>query len=111
MRQVLGTRTTKWLGIILIFAGALMVILQIACTAITEKMDRYFAHRAGTGIWCGLLILMSGVVGCCAAVKKNNALVSYTIIYTYLPREPSCKGSEFWEARACNIYMILHIYI
>jgi len=61
-----------------------MVILQIACTAITEKMDRYFAHRAGTGIWCGLLILMSGVVGCCAAVKKTNALVITFLVLNVL---------------------------
>ena len=76
MRQVLAAKTTKCLGIVLLICGAVMTILQIACTAIVEENGIYAAHSAGTGIWCGLIILVTGIIGCCAAAQKTNALVS-----------------------------------
>lgn len=84
MWQVLGAKTTKILGITLILCGAMMMILQIACTAINGEMGYYLFHRAGTGIWCGLLILISGVVGCCAAVQKTSALVITFLVLNVL---------------------------
>ena len=81
MRQVLGAKTTKRLGIVLLISGAVMMILQIACTAIvTEERGLYAAHYGGTGIWCGLLILVTGIIGCCAATQKTNALVNGTYL-------------------------------
>ena len=84
MWQVLRAKTTKILGITLILCGAMMMILQIACTAINEEMGTYLVHIGGTGIWCGLLILISGVVGCCAAVRKTKALVRRMKIWVLL---------------------------
>ena len=76
MRHALGAKTTKCLSILLLICGISMVIMQIICTAVVEYGGYHGAHRAGTGIWCGILIIISGILGCCAAVKKTNTLVS-----------------------------------
>ena len=76
MRQALGVKTTKWLGILLLICGGSMVVMQVICTAVVEEGRYYTAHVAGTGIWCGVFIIISGILGCCAAAKKTNALVS-----------------------------------
>ena len=77
MRHALGAKT-KCISILLLICGISMVIMQIICIAVVENDMDYFygAHRAGTGIWCGILIVISGILGCCAAAKKTNALVS-----------------------------------
>ena len=76
MHQALGVKTTKCLSILLVICGVLMMIIQIACTVIVEeKSGLWGAHYGGSGIWCGFFIMLSGIIGCCAASKKSNGLV------------------------------------
>ena len=76
MRQALGVKTTRCLSILLLICGGSMVAMQIICTAVVDDAGHHGAHVAGTGIWCGIFIVISGILGCCAAAKKTNALVS-----------------------------------
>ena len=76
MNQALGVRTTKFLGIMLIVSGLLMCGIQTVCTIIVEQEDIYHSsHQAGTGIWCGVIVFISGVLGLQTARRKTNALV------------------------------------
>jgi len=85
MQQALGVRTTKCLSILLLICGVLMFLLQLICTVIVEANNFYhIAHEAGTGIWCGILITLTGVIGCCSASKRSNALVITFLICSIL---------------------------
>ena len=76
MSQALGVQTTRVLGIMLIASGLLMCIFQTACTIITIEEELPSAHLAGGGIWCGVIILISGILGVLTAKHKTYALVS-----------------------------------
>ena len=75
--HALGVKTTKCLSILLLICGISMVIMQIIYTAVVEYDSKHFfsPQRAASGIWCGILIVISGILGCCAASKKTNTLV------------------------------------
>jgi len=85
MQQALGVRTTKCLSILLLICGVLMFLLQLICTVIVEEKNFFrTAHNAGTGIWCGILITLSGAIGCCSASKKSSALVISFLVFSIL---------------------------
>jgi len=85
MHQALGVKTTKCLSILLVICGVLMIIIQIACTVIVEENPGHWgAHYGGSGIWCGFFIMLSGIIGCCAASKKSNGLVITFLVFNIL---------------------------
>ena len=50
---------------------------QFATLAVLEENEAWVGlHGPGTGIWCGICIIIAGVLGCCAASEKTKALVS-----------------------------------
>ena len=92
MHQALGVKTTKCLSTLLVVSGVLMIVLQIICTAIVETNAIYAAHLAGTGIWCGFFIKLSGIIGGYAASTKTNGLVSFQTFRGWV--SPFCFYSE-----------------
>ena len=73
MRHTLGVKTTNCLSSLLLTCGISMVIIQIIFTAVMEYgMD----YSRSAGIWCGIFIVISGIIGYFAAAKKTNELVS-----------------------------------
>ena len=66
---------TKCLSILLVVCGILMMILQIVIIVEKEESSLRGMHYFGWGVWCGFVIVLSGIIGCCAASKKTKALV------------------------------------
>ena len=78
MRGALAVTSTKVLSSLLIACGASMIIIQIACTAIVAESWYGGYNILGAGIWCGVIVTISGIIGLCAASWKSNGLVSLT---------------------------------
>jgi preprotein translocase subunit SecG len=76
MAQALGVKTTHVLGVTFIISGLVMVALQIVCTAMATDYDQGTPLMVGAGIWCGIKVIICGILGCCAASYKTNGLVS-----------------------------------
>ena len=112
MHQALNVKTTKCLSIFLIICGVLMMIIQIAFTVIVDAglydakdwySGLYYANDLGSGIWCGLFIMFSGIIGCFAASKKSGALVRYRhvtcIMYAVvMNRRMNVRLTEVWKS-------------
>jgi hypothetical protein len=84
MSQALGVRTTRFLGVAYIISGLVMVILQIICTILVIQLNLYGAHTGGSGIWCGVFVIICGILGSCAASYKTNALVISFLVFNVL---------------------------
>jgi len=85
MRGALGVASTKVLSSLLIACGASMIIVQIACTAITAEGYSYGGFNIlGAGIWCGVIVTISGIIGLCAASWKSNGLVITFLVFNVL---------------------------
>ena len=78
MSRALSERSTRIIGVACLISGTVMGILQIICTTLVKEYEIWFlsAHWVGTGIWCGIMVIICGILGCCAASYKTNALVS-----------------------------------
>jgi len=85
MRGALAVISTKVLSSLLIACGASMIIIQIACTAIAaESWYHGGYHILGAGIWCGVIVTISGIIGLCAASWKSNGLVITFLVFNVL---------------------------
>ena len=114
MSQALGLKTTKCFSILLIVCGLLMFVLQLTCLIIVEEARLWrTAHEAGTGIWCGILITLGGVIGCCAASKKTNALVRFVLCTCIIILSPRVAFAnfvgQFFIVLSCS-YLKLHVF-
>lgn len=82
MKEAMRVKSTLTLSILLVLAGAFMSVIQIACTVVAKEEELWgTAHNGGTGIWCGVLILFSGILGLQAASRKTNPwVISFLVL-------------------------------
>jgi hypothetical protein len=85
VNHTLAVKTAWVLGISHIIFGIIIFFFQIAATVILNKdlIDHGLAFL-GTGIWCGLIIIINGVLGCCSASYKTNGFIkSFCVVSVF----------------------------
>ena len=84
---------------LLIFTGVVMMIMQIVTMVVLDESKNGEAtsarsslhYEAGTGFWCGICIIIVGILGCGAAKIKTNVLVTFQ----------SCAQSSYINSSVC----------
>jgi len=85
MKEAMRVKSTLTLSILLFLAGFFMSIIQIGCTVVAKEKELWGTfHNGGTGIWCGVLILFSGILGLQAANRKTNPWVISFLVFNVL---------------------------